>query len=160
MERIAALFALLVLVFATGCTAPAEEKTAVPACNGVFALPEGLTDAENAGFLDAAAQWNEYVGYQLVKFDTAGCTVQFGETQNPDWWGQFNHTTQVMTLDRVKLQSLPAENVSFALANIAVHEMGHSLGFHHSEHGRMANSTEPEWNAEDRQQCLDLGYCN
>jgi len=188
MEKIAALFALLVLTFAVGCAAPADEDDTATVqqagmvaklptckvterdyedrpnfCEGKLSIvPSEWSDSDLATIEAAMQNWNALIGseyFQLSLVESAQETCHISKGPRPDKVLATWKGTQNMIVDREKIAASAHSEERFQTT--LQHEMGHSIGLRHRESGVMCSSAwvTSEFNARDQEQCREAGLC-
>lgn len=170
--------ALAAIAAGAGCASPEPEcepdthETIEQICNGDFGFGDRDWNAdEKAAMRRAAARWNAFIGVELVKVRAGKATCQIVNGAPPagkSAWYAFE--TGTITIDRAGVRSeesttikplqLSAVRGTTELEIVVMHEIGHSLGFNHRKAGGlMCSQAGDNFEAPDRAQCVELGWC-
>lgn len=108
-----------------------------------------------------------FIGVELVKVRAGKATCQIVNGAPPagkSAWYAFG--TGAITIDRAGVRSrhqaaaLSAVRGTTELEIVVMHEIGHSLGFNHRKAGGlMCSQAGDNFEAPDRAQCVELGWC-
>lgn len=158
--RALSLIIFLLIVFCTSCSATGKVD-----CQGHLVYdPDDFTLEQQEWINNSATRWNKWVGYKLVTTvpgDSGVCVIHAGSTEKPSAIGETHHPTEVITIDVEDLRKSDRLDQAH-FEGVAMHEIGHVLGYGHIESGKalMAPAGELDFTELDRLECIKHDMCH
>lgn len=143
----------------------------VERCGGSFSYDEHDWNAdEKAWFRESARRWDVFAGAALVSIRPGSGTCRLVSRPLPAGeLARYDEATGEIVIDRMQVGEASAWNVhpmkmrsereGDLLIAVAMHQVGHSLGFTHADGALAFENAGDEFSSIDRVQCTNLGWC-